>query len=274
MQNKNKNKIEAYKHFWPDLNGKCKKGWCLHHIDPSWKHNDRQRYNEWNIDDLIPMKISDHIAYHNHFIDRKGENNPMYGRSIKDCMSEESYTQHLIHKSISLKKYYETHDGHMKGKHHTLEAKQKMSNSWKKYYETHDYSDYAQRIEHLKEFWKSEVGMLKRKEISTKYSGENNPMYGRSIKDCMSEEEYKTWRQNIAAANKKSAEKRKKPILQFDKNGNFIREWPSMTDARNAGYKGHIIDVCHGYRKYACGYIWRFKLSEKTKTQIEPKLVQ
>ena len=172
MTNNNKNKIEAYKHFWPDLNGKCKKGWCLHHKDPSWKHNDKQRYNEWNIDDLIPMKNSDHTAYHNHFTDRKGENNPMYGRSIKECMSEE---------------------------------------------------------------------------------------------------EYKTWRQNIAAANKKSAEKRKKPILQFDKNGNFIREWPSMTDARNAGYKGHIIDVCHGSRKYACGYIWRFKLNEKTKTEIEPQ---
>ena len=252
----NKNKIEAYKYFWPDLGGKCKKGWCLHHKDPSWKHLDIQRYNEWNVDDLIPMKVIDHIIYHSLLIDRSGENNPMYGRSIKDCMTEEAYALHLMRISISLKKYYETHDGTMKGKHHTLETKQKLSSSLKKYNETHDRS---QQIEHLKEFWDSEEGISKRKELSTKYLGENNPMYGRSIKDCMTEEEYNSWRQNISAANKKSAEKRKKPILQFDKNGNFIREWPSIKDAKEAGYVGHINEVCHGYRKYACGYIWRFK---------------
>lgn len=40
------------------------KGEVLHHIDPSWKHNDIERYIQWNIEDLVKMTISEHISLH------------------------------------------------------------------------------------------------------------------------------------------------------------------------------------------------------------------
>lgn len=57
-------KIKANKYFWPELNGKTKKGWCLHHKDPAMRHNDIDRYVQWNIDDVVPMTISDHLSFH------------------------------------------------------------------------------------------------------------------------------------------------------------------------------------------------------------------
>lgn len=52
-----------------------------------------------------------------------------------------------------------------------------------------------------------------------------------------------------------------KPVLQFDKEGNFIKEYPSMREAqRQTGIIG-IDKVCCGvkYRKTAGGYVWKYK---------------
>lgn len=52
-----------------------------------------------------------------------------------------------------------------------------------------------------------------------------------------------------------------KTVLQFDKKGNFIKEYPSMREAeRQTGIQG-IDKVCAGvkYRKAAGGYVWRYK---------------
>lgn len=38
--------------------------WCLHHKDPTLKYKDPRRYNEWRTEDLVPMKISDHVRLH------------------------------------------------------------------------------------------------------------------------------------------------------------------------------------------------------------------
>ena len=49
-----------------------------------------------------------------------------------------------------------------------------------------------------------------------------------------------------------------KPILQFDLNGNFIREWQSATDVGKAVQSG----ICHclnGDCKSAYGYLWKYK---------------
>lgn len=49
-----------------------------------------------------------------------------------------------------------------------------------------------------------------------------------------------------------------KPILQFDLNGNFIREWPSATDVGRE-VKSHICHCLNGDHKTALGYIWKYK---------------
>lgn len=38
--------------------------WCLHHVDTTLKYTDRARYDEWRIEDLVPMKMADHAALH------------------------------------------------------------------------------------------------------------------------------------------------------------------------------------------------------------------
>lgn len=52
-------------------------------------------------------------------------------------------------------------------------------------------------------------------------------------------------------------------VLQYTKDGEFVKEWSSITKAQNAYSiaKGKITGVCKGQRKTAGGYIWRYKES-------------
>ena len=62
---------------------------------------------------------------------------------------------------------------------------------------------------------------------------------------------------------KKTAEAKKKPILQYDVNGNLIAEYPSATDASliNKKFKRENISlVLNGKTKTAYGYVWKYKL--------------
>lgn len=49
-----------------------------------------------------------------------------------------------------------------------------------------------------------------------------------------------------------------KPILQFDLDGNFIREWECTSDVGRE-VSGNICDCLKGRHKTACGYIWKYK---------------
>lgn len=63
---------------------------------------------------------------------------------------------------------------------------------------------------------------------------------------------------SIAAKNRKN---QKKPILQYDLEGNFIKEWRSTSDlVEEMGYSnGYISDCLHGKHKKAYNYVWKFK---------------
>lgn len=52
-----------------------------------------------------------------------------------------------------------------------------------------------------------------------------------------------------------------KGVLQFTKDGVFIGEYKSLTDAEMATHtqKAHICDCCKGNRKYANGFLWKYK---------------
>jgi hypothetical protein len=54
-----------------------------------------------------------------------------------------------------------------------------------------------------------------------------------------------------------------KPILQFDKKGNFIKEWDSINEAKIATNAKNIFEVASGYKnqlyKSSGGYIWKYK---------------
>ena len=44
---------------------KLQKGWVLYHIDPSWRHNDIERYILWDPFDLVMMTKAEHLIIHN-----------------------------------------------------------------------------------------------------------------------------------------------------------------------------------------------------------------
>ena len=54
-------------------------------------------------------------------------------------------------------------------------------------------------------------------------------------------------------------EKRSIPILQFTKDGAFIKEWPSAIEAYRQLGIAHICCCCKGQRKHAGGFVWKYK---------------
>lgn len=88
------NKAKAWKYFYPEGNGKAKKGYVLHHVDETLRHNDIERYYEWNVEDLVMMTNSEHIMHHNE------ENKYCLGRILTNETKEKI--------SNSLKDYYES----------------------------------------------------------------------------------------------------------------------------------------------------------------------
>ena len=82
-------------------------------------------------------------------------------------------------------------------------------------------------------------------------------------------------RKKISEANKgriqteehkmKKAESKKRPVIQYDKENNFIKEWKSALDAElGCGVsRCHIASVCKGKRQSAGGFIWRYGRQEK-----------
>ena len=54
--------------------------------------------------------------------------------------------------------------------------------------------------------------------------------------------------------------KQKKKILQYDLEGNFIKEWESIAECNRNGFlQSKIILCCQGERKTHKGFIWRYK---------------
>ena len=66
---------------------------------------------------------------------------------------------------------------------------------------------------------------------------------------------------NYGTRNERLIEKMGKPVLQFDLQGNFIREWPGVRKVEEelGINNGNISMCCIGNRKTAGGYLWKFK---------------
>lgn len=66
---------------------------------------------------------------------------------------------------------------------------------------------------------------------------------------------------NYGTAQERKAQKHNKPILQFDLNGNFIKEYESITQAsKELNIKlDYISACCLGRRRKTKGYVFKFK---------------
>ena len=71
---------------------------------------------------------------------------------------------------------------------------------------------------------------------------------------------------NYGTRTERAAKHFRKPVLQLDKQGNFIKEWPSSCEIqRQLGYAtSHILECCHNLRPSAHGFIWKHKENPKT----------
>ena len=69
---------------------------------------------------------------------------------------------------------------------------------------------------------------------------------------------------NFGTRNEKVAEKNtngkcSKTVLQYDLEGNFIREWKSTAECGKNGFnQGNVAECCQGKRKTHKGFIWRY----------------
>ena len=67
---------------------------------------------------------------------------------------------------------------------------------------------------------------------------------------------------NWGTCIQRRAKKQSKPVIAFDKSGNFIQEFKSLTEAANWLGKKCMNNICSclkGHTHSAYGYVWRYK---------------
>ena len=76
--------------------------------------------------------------------------------------------------------------------------------------------------------------------------------------NCVDNLEWMTSKENNNYGTRN--ERISKLVLQFTKNGEFVKEWLSMHQIEiELGFaNSHISECCNGKRKTAYGYIWKF----------------
>ena len=112
-----------------------------------------------------------------------------------------------------------------------------------------------------------------RRKISEKNRGVNNPNYGKPLSEAQKQKlrAYHTGRKLSVETKAKISAKEfgannvnAKAVLQFTRDGIFVREWECMSDAaealcgrRKSGY--NIASCCTGKLSSAYGYVWKYK---------------
>lgn len=143
------------------------------------------------------------------------------------------------------------------GYKHTDEAKQKISEALKGKYVGINNHNYGKKRP------ADVIEKIRRKNTGKKLSDETKQKIGNSHKGKKPPD----WQLDIAHSawtgchhSEETKIKMGKPVLQFDKQGNFIKRFEYITKAKEKlGINpSHISQCCAGNRKSAGGYIWKF----------------
>ena len=74
--------------------------------------------------------------------------------------------------------------------------------------------------------------------------------------------EWVTYKENndYGTHNERIAKALSKPVLQFSKTGEFIREWESVNECKRNGFSASAVcRCCNGKIPYYKGFIWKYK---------------
>ena len=119
-----------------------KNEYCLHHIDENLKKTDRARYDEWRIEDLVPMLKSEHTSLHHTGNTLTKEQRKKISESLKGHtlsaetrkkISETQKGRKNPKTSAGLKEYYKNHHPWNFGKHEKIKAKRIRGDAFKEY---------------------------------------------------------------------------------------------------------------------------------------------
>jgi len=122
-------------------------------------------------------------------------------------------------------------------------------------------------LETIDKIKKAKTGRIVPEYVKDKIRGKNNPNYGKSRPDEVKEKISKSSlgkKMSISARNKmsiSSMNKNLKPVIQYDLDGTFIKEWNSIKSAGSELKinRSHISNCCNGKRKTSGGYVWKLK---------------
>lgn len=143
--------------------------------------------------------------------------------------------------------------GRPAGLKHSKETIQKMSEYWKQYYNENPSPKKGIKMSKESSLKKSKAMMGKKVRLGIKDSDETRKKKSKAFKKRNIDWTYR---------NQMVSQKRRKPILQYDLEDNFIREWDSVQEFENTtGLKsnGSICLCCQGKTKTSLGYKWKYK---------------
>lgn len=139
------------------------------------------------------------------------------------------------------------------GLNHSKETIQKMSDFWKNYYSENPSPKKGIKMSEESSLKKSKAMMGQKVRLGIKDSDETKKKKSEAFKKRDIDWTYH---------NLMVSQKRRIPIIQYDLEGNFIREWDSVKEFENTtGLKsnGSICLCCQGKRNKTLGYTWKYK---------------
>ena len=97
---------------------------------------------------------------------------------------------------------------------------------------------------------------------------------GNKLNNSIDNLEWCTQKENMQHAFNIGLVNTKKPVLQYDINGNYITTWDSAREAKKALKIKNIEKCCYRERKHAGNYIWRHKsdINKMGKENLEKEI--
>lgn len=209
----------------------------IHHIIPKCLGGLNNKEN------LVELTAREHFLCHRLLCEIYPENEKLkHALFLMSIGKQKAKDKHYVISSRLYGRLKQEYSKMLTGKKHSEKTKQKISDNSK--------------------------GIKKSEEAKKKMSEsrKGHPMYTNEWRKKISQgnlgRKVSTETKKIQSERKKGNTNRRKSVLQYDKNNNFVKEWNSAYEAAlslNKKSGAAITEVCSGKRKSIFGYIWKYK---------------